>query len=29
LISGVSYHWLEAPFLRWKGRITLVPNRPA
>jgi peptidoglycan/LPS O-acetylase OafA/YrhL len=28
-ISGVSYHWLEGPFLRWKDRITLVPNRPA
>jgi peptidoglycan/LPS O-acetylase OafA/YrhL len=28
LISGVSYHWLEVPFLRWKRRITLVPNRP-
>ena len=28
LIAGVSYHWLELPFLRWKKRFTFVPNRP-
>jgi peptidoglycan/LPS O-acetylase OafA/YrhL len=29
LIAGLSYHWLELPFLRWKERITFVPNRRA
>ncbi len=28
LIAGISYHWLELPFLRWKKRFTFVPNRP-
>jgi len=27
LLAGLSYHWLELPFLRWKERITFVPNR--
>jgi peptidoglycan/LPS O-acetylase OafA/YrhL len=29
LVAGLSYHWLELPFLRWKERITFVPNRRA
>jgi peptidoglycan/LPS O-acetylase OafA/YrhL len=28
LLSGISYHWLERPFLQWKKRFTFVPNRP-
>lgn len=28
LIAGLSYHWLERPFLRWKKRFTFVPNGP-
>jgi peptidoglycan/LPS O-acetylase OafA/YrhL len=27
LLAGLSYHWLERPFLRWKEHITFVPNR--
>ena len=27
LVAGLSYHWLERPFLRWKEHITFVPNR--
>ena len=27
LVAGLSYHWLERPFLRWKERVTFVPNR--
>lgn len=29
LIAGISYRWLEKPFLRWKERVTFVPNRLA
>jgi peptidoglycan/LPS O-acetylase OafA/YrhL len=29
LLAGLSYHWLEQPFLRWKERITFVRNRCA
>ena len=29
LIAGISYRWLEVPFLRWKERITFVRNRSA
>ncbi|QNI32397.1 acyltransferase [Alloacidobacterium dinghuense] len=28
LIAGISYRWLEKPFLRWRERFTFVPNRP-
>ena len=27
LLAAVSYRWLEAPFLRLKGRFTAVPSR--
>ncbi|WP_256369905.1 acyltransferase [Granulicella sp. L46] len=27
LVAGLSYAWLEMPFLRWKERITFVRNR--
>jgi peptidoglycan/LPS O-acetylase OafA/YrhL len=27
LVAGLSYRWLERPFLRWKERATFVPNR--
>ncbi len=26
-IAAASYHFLERPFLRWKERVTFVPNR--
>jgi peptidoglycan/LPS O-acetylase OafA/YrhL len=29
LLAGLSYAWLEMPFLRWKERITFVRNRSA
>jgi peptidoglycan/LPS O-acetylase OafA/YrhL len=29
LLAGLSYHWIELPFLRWKQRITFVRNRRA
>jgi peptidoglycan/LPS O-acetylase OafA/YrhL len=29
LLAGLSYRWLERPFLRWKESITFVPNRRA
>jgi peptidoglycan/LPS O-acetylase OafA/YrhL len=28
-LASLSYRWLELPFLRWKERITFVPNRSA
>jgi len=27
LLAAISYRWLEAPFLRLKGRFTAVPSR--
>ncbi len=27
LLAGASYQWLERPFLLWKTRYTLIPNR--
>jgi len=29
LLAGLSYYWLERPFLRWKEHITFVRNRSA
>ena len=29
LLAGLSYRWLEAPFLRWKERVTFIHNRRA
>ncbi len=28
LVAGLSYRWIERPFLRWKESFTFVPNRP-
>lgn len=28
IAAAASYHWLEAPFLRLKGRFTYVESRP-
>jgi peptidoglycan/LPS O-acetylase OafA/YrhL len=28
IVAAVSYRWLEAPFLRLKGRFTIIASRP-